>query len=116
MDRLTENIGNFAYTYSGTQKTTKEYDKWVFEATCKLGKLEDLEEQIGCPLDIVFKLAEQDELYVQFCDELQHHKRIKVDIKNKVVWFCKQTGGHYACKYPLFEYGKMFWLKPDRSE
>lgn len=45
MSRLTENIGDFAYTYSGTQKTNKEYDKWVFEATCKLGKLEDLLEK-----------------------------------------------------------------------
>lgn len=45
MNRLTENIGDFAYTYSGTQKTNKEYDKWVFEATCKLGKIEDLMEK-----------------------------------------------------------------------
>jgi hypothetical protein len=50
MSRLTENIGDFAYTYSGTQKTNKEYDKWVFEATCKLGKLEDVEEELDVDL------------------------------------------------------------------
>lgn len=56
MKRLTENIGDFAYTYSGTQKTNKEYDKWVFEATCKLGKLEDLEEELD--VDLIEFLSE----------------------------------------------------------
>jgi hypothetical protein len=56
MSRLTGNIGDFAYTYSGTQKTNKEYDKWVFEATCKLGKLEDLEEKLD--VDLIEFLSE----------------------------------------------------------
>ena len=67
-----------------------------------------LEEQIGCPLEVLVKLTKQDELYCQFFNELQHHKRIKVDLKNGLVWYCKQTGGHYACRQPLSNYGKTF--------
>ena len=82
----------------------------------KLGKLEDLEEQLGCPLEVVFKLVNQNELYYQFYDELQHWTSVKVDLRKKVVWYCKQVGGHYACSQPLSNYGKTFWLKEDKSE
>lgn len=82
----------------------------------RLEKDNELETKIGCPVDIIFKLAEQNELYYQFYDELQHYRNIKVDIKNKVVWFCKQVGGHYASKQPLSNYGFTFWLKEDKSE
>ena len=82
----------------------------------KLGKLEDLEEQLGCPLEVLLKLVDQNELYYQFFDELQHWTSIKVDLRKKVVWYCKQVGGHYACSQPLSNYGKTFWLKEDRSE
>ena len=75
-----------------------------------------LEQQLGCPLDIIFKLAKQNEIYVKFYDELQHYKNIKVDVKNNLVWYCKQVGGHYACRQPFSNYGKNFWLKEDMSE
>ena len=86
------------------------------DVSTKLGKLEDLEEQLGCPLDVVFKLVDQNELYYQFFDELQHWTSVKVDLRKKVVWYCKQVGGHYACSQPLSNYGKTFWLKKDKSE
>lgn len=75
-----------------------------------------LEEQIGCPLVVIFKLVSQNELYYQFFNELQHWTSIKVDLRKKVVWYCKQVGGHYACSQPLYNYGKTFWLKEDKSE
>jgi hypothetical protein len=89
----------------------------LYHEVCdELLSYKQLEEQIGCPLDVVVKLAKQDELYCQFFNELQHHKRIKVDLKNGLVWYCKQVGGHYACRQPLSNYGKTFWLKEDKSE
>ena len=51
MERLTENLSDFAYTYKGKEKSTIEYDKWVFEATNKLGRIEDLEEEIGLSVE-----------------------------------------------------------------
>ena len=76
----------------------------------------DLEEQLGCPLEVILKLVDQNELYYQFYDELQHWTSVKVDLRKKVVWYCKQVGGHYACSQPLSNYGKTFWLKKDKSE
>lgn len=119
MKRLTKN-NDTQYDFVGKYDTNieeftnnKELRNNVLN---KLGELEDLEEEIGCPLKVVFKLAKQNELFYQFDKELQHHKNIKVDIKNGIVWYCKQVGGHYACQQPLSNYGKTFWLKEDKSE
>jgi len=79
-------------------------------------KCHSLEEQLGCPLEVILKLVDQNELYYQFFDELQHWTSVKVDLRKKVVWYCKQVGGHYACSQPLSNYGKTFWLKEDKSE
>lgn len=79
-------------------------------------KMHKLENQLGCPLEVILKLIDQNELYYQFYDELQHWTSVKVDLRKKVVWYCKQVGGHYACSQPLSNYGKTFWLKKDKSE
>ena len=107
MSRLTEKCdGGYTYVEYGTEEKIVD----------KLGKLEDLEEELGCPLEVMFKLVKQNELYYQFYNELQHWTSIKVDLRKKVVWYCKQVGGHYACGQPLSNYGKTFWLKKDKSE
>lgn len=79
-------------------------------------KMHKLENRLGCPLEVILKLIDQNELYYQFFDELQHWTSVKVDLRKKVVWYCKQVGGHYACSQPLSNYGKTFWLKKDKSE
>ena len=111
MSRLTEKYGNdYGFT-----KSFKDLDHLQLVAD-KLGGLEDLEEELGCPLEVLFKLVNQNELYYQFYNELQHWTSVKVDLRKKVVWYCKQVGGHYACSQPLSNYGKTFWLKEDKSE
>lgn len=82
----------------------------------ELTKKDKLDEELGCPLEVVFKLVNQNELYYQFYNELQHWTSIKVDLRKKVVWYCKQVGGHYTCSQPLSNYGKTFWLREDKSE
>lgn len=82
----------------------------------KLGKLEDLEDELGFPLEVVFKAIEQDEIYVKFFDEIQHWSPIKIDLRNKKIWYSKQVGGHYALQQPLNKYGIGWWLKGDRSQ
>lgn len=86
------------------------------EVVSEVMQYKDLEEELGCPLDVLFKLVNQNELYYQFYNELQHWTSVKVDLRKKVVWYCKQVGGHYACSQPLSNYGKTFWLKEDKSE
>ena len=82
----------------------------------KLDSYKELEKKWGCSFEIIDKLINQNELYYQFYGELQHWTSIKVDLRKKVVWYCKQVGGHYACSQPLSNYGKTFWLKKDKSE
>lgn len=94
----------------------QRYKEMWFTANNSLAKYRKLEEEIGCPLDVVFKLVNQNELYYQFYNELQHWTSVKVDLRKKVVWYCKQVGGHYACSQPLSNYGKTFWLREDKSE
>ena len=115
MSRLTEKkfLDNFKAIKNINPNYVASKEELMYE---KLGKLEDLEEEIGCPLEVLLKLVDQNELYYQFFDELQHWTSIKVDLRKKVVWYCKQVGGHYACSQPLSNYGKTFWLKEDKSE
>lgn len=94
----------------------KEAFKSLEEELEYADKCHGLEEQLGCPLEVILKLVDQNELYYQFFDELQHWTSVKVDLRKKVVWYCKQVGGHYACSQPLSNYGKTFWLKEDKSE
>ena len=82
----------------------------------KLSELKDIEDKLGCPLEVMFKLVQQNELYYQFYDELQHWDSLKIDLRKKRVWFCKQVGGHYASYQPLSNYGKTFWLKQNKEE
>lgn len=93
-------------------KDLEELNKLLEMAT----SYEKLSKQVGCPLEVMFKLVEQNELYYQFYNELQHWDSVKVDLRKKVVWFCKQVGGHYACYQPLSNYGKTFWLKQNKEE
>lgn len=124
MRRITKKIDlqEFGSTYIVSSAFINEIpniflDKdYVGEAPNKLGKIEDLEEKYGCSFEILDKLIDQNQLYYQFFDELQHWTSIKIDLRKKVVWYCKQVGGHYACSQPLSNYGKTFWLRKDKSE
>ena len=124
MDRITEKDGKILYKGEGYKlvfgdrfnSEAKIIAEKINNAMNKLYILEDIEEQLGCPLEVVFKLVDQNELYYQFYNELQHWTSVKVDLRKKVVWYCKQVGGHYACSQPLSNYGKTFWLRKDKSE
>ena len=74
----------------------------------KLGKLEDIEEELGCPLDVLFEALKQG-IY----DKSGFHYDSICLIEDKI----------YACPLDIWEeywdlvnYGKTWWLKEDRSE
>jgi len=72
-------------------------------------KYKDLEEQIGCPLDVVFKLLNQDYYY----DELGHIWHLEfINLKNGATQF----GAKGNVPQDLKNYKKTFWLKKDKSE
>ena len=102
MNRLTEKVKNVDDYIKLPTKDKQEFIN-------KLGRLEDLEEQIGCPLDVVFKLLNQDYYY----DELGHIWHLEfINLKNGATQF----GAKGNVPQDLKNYKKTFWLKKDKSE
>ena len=66
MNRLTKKIENPQYSNDYEMLCTFDY-----HLINKLGKLEDLEEQLGCHLDVVFKALKQKHIFVEeaYCCE-----------------------------------------------
>lgn len=115
MARLTEDLNGY---YGKAEQYIDCDDRaWVGEVINKLGRLEDLEEQLGCPLDVIFKVQKQNKLYYQFFNELQEWNNVKVDIRKMAIRFNWQPQlNKYACEIPLSNYKKTWWLKADKSE
>ena len=99
----------------------------------KLGELEDLEEELGCPLDVVLKALEQGFIYGSVFTEDDFIKwEISHFEKDKILGWCLQnvrgvTIGFKQNGYEAFSHleSEMFllknykitwWLKEDKSE
>lgn len=99
----------------------------------KLGKLEDLEEELGCPLEVVFKAIE-DGIVIKGDVNQYGTKTLWLDnkplealvvekrsfeeprlIKYNVWCFSCDSGSYRGC-VSLKDYGKTWWLKEDKSE
>lgn len=110
MDRLTKkNEGHYEFNGKVADDLLQyKYNKYTVLG--KLGKLEDLEEQIGCPLEVFFKLVKQVKInfngtmsgYFVFYNLLT--KRFEIRNEETMDLF------------PLTDYKKKFWLKEDKSE
>lgn len=114
MSRLTEK-GTFFEIEKHYQDTRKG------NVIDKLGKLEDLEDELGCPLDVVFKALRQGHIFVDM-NTFEHDRPILQDIQKKKVNFITFNGTYFCIGYThdyevaLNDYGKTWWLKEDRSE
>lgn len=106
MSRLTTKIEDGFYVADHAHNTD--------EVTHKLGKLEDLEEEIGCPLEVIFKalghwIYDEDgkawyiEHYYQEHNIYQLHS-------------VRNFGRIADKKFNTKDYKKTWWLKEDRSE
>jgi hypothetical protein len=120
MSRLTRNQEEFwgKGNYKG-EKYIIVSDGVTSKQMClnKLGKLEDLEEQIGCPLEVYVKLI-QDTAIFDAKNRLYYVKGIVDNCGSYVVntiWFNKQ-GEEIEHSFYLRDYKKLFWLKEDKSE
>jgi hypothetical protein len=95
-----------------------------YACVVKLGKLEDLEEQLGCPLECmvaVFKAMQQDYIY---CDigngmyKLHNFRLDYVDLADDV--YFTRSEYHYVldddCCIFVKDYKKTWWLREDKSE
>jgi len=94
-----------------------------YACVVKLGKLEDLEDKIGCPLDVVFK-AIQNGIYTNwdwYYDEFDINAELS-HIDN--VYYGVNPFGKISIMFgykketiiDLKDYKKTWWLKEDKSE
>ena len=117
MSRLTEKVKNMDDYIKLPTKDKQEFIN-------KLGKLEDLEEELGCPLECVvavFKAMQQDYIY---CDigngmyKLHNFRLDYVDLADDV--YFTRSEYHYVldddCCIFVKDYKKTWWLKEDKSE
>jgi len=89
----------------------------------KLGRLEDLEEQIGCPLDVVFKALKNG-----FKFKISSHKLGTKQETVEQIIYCDYAYIYYANDikewcistindyFYLKDYQKTWWLKEDKVE
>ena len=118
MDRYTEKITNIYCEPVGYHlKSAAECP----EAIKKLGELEDLQQEIGCPLEIrerALKQCEFEGLYFE-TEDTDGFKRVGVykcflrydAFDNKFYWNCGWNAETW-----LNCYKKTWWLKKDKSE
>lgn len=104
MERLTINSNN------GYEINLDMIDKNIEDCRTKLGKLEDLEEEIGCPIEVIFR-ALKDGIY---------SKDFREDITQRAVLMFWEDYGWilqtYSCDEYTKDYKKTWWLKEDKSE
>ena len=104
-------------------RLTKKLDEgfYVSNALCtddlknKLGKLEDLEDELGCPLEVVFKALKEGIVYFDdtpIFEGLVHLKAIQLG-------YCVDSWFISAPNVGIFhpkDYGKTWWLKGEINE
>ena len=122
--RLTEKCdGGYTYVEYGTEEKIVD----------KLGKLEDLEEQLGCPLEVFLGFATHrvTEIYIEYDDFSGNYASPYCDDEDIIVAY---VSGIYdnneidglsnpdwkietnILTIPLSDYKKHFWLEKDKSE
>lgn len=113
MKRLTKKVGDNYCSQSGD----------FYDLYNKLGRLEDLEEELGCPLEVVFK-ALTNGIYTHWnwnCDlydeteELSYIENIYFG-KNPFDKISLMFGYKKESTIDLKDYKKTWWLKEDKSE
>lgn len=125
--RLTEKYGNdYGFT-----KSCKDLDYLQLVAD-KLGQLEDLEEQLGCPLDMILNLIKNSntldehcrtqDIYFDYKGKLISGSFIRLEYNDEFIINVETTekfDSHYDVDdYDLKvkDYKKTWWLKEDKSE
>ena len=135
MERLTKmkprdsHIPCYVDTFEAHYTITSQKNK--FKAFDKLGRLENIEEKLGCPLEVLFGILDEsktlviDENKVGELYEREKWKKIKSFIPYSFshtyiycdVWYEDNFRGiRDTLVIPIKQYKKTWWLKEDRSE
>lgn len=123
MSRLTRYEPNehsmFPYQLKDNEIGTK------LDSIHKLGKLEDLEDELGCPLDVVFKALKDKEIVIKHTygldepiEKLKTHKisGLQFNKTDFVFWLYEDIVTDFEFDVNVKDYKKTWWLKEDLSE
>lgn len=94
-----------------------EYDQAEIDCITKLGRLEDLEEEIGCPLEVVFKILKgekiifEDKEYFGFLRWDRYTKKFVFDLVNFISDLYNNDTEYYLTAK---DYRKTWWLKGEK--
>lgn len=125
MERLTEKKGNEYDFKCGANHF--DYCGGREEIINKLGQLEDIEEELGCPLEIItgIMLRKINEIYVNYGDGGYNSPYEDIckasvdglyDDENYLSYNSNWVIETNLCPVPLKDYKTAWWLKEDRSE
>ena len=79
----------------------------------KLGELEDLEEQIGCPLEVVFKALQNGVYYEDVANNMRYMVAdLHCNLAGDFVFYFDDE----ECCLLARNYKKTWWLRKDKSE
>lgn len=132
MSRLTKKIDGVYYILP--EPNFFPYEK-NFVGIQKLGKIEDLQEQLGCPLKVVFRALEEgimfkvkitsssteDNFKTEIIEEKQYESIGKISLgyaNNKYLFIVPYDKGRYEDKtmiIKLSDYQKTWWLKGEKN-
>ena len=112
MNRLTKKKIHYCGTDIDNEYKFADEDVSIEEIVDKLGKLEDIEEQLGCPLDVLVKILLYPKIRTRFgireIDKIDYY--VEDDNRGLMIYFKNGTFDKVS------NYKKTWWLKEDRSE
>lgn len=90
----------------------------------KLYKLEELEEQLGCPLEVFFKILKERNYYFEYNGKVYYNKKCYINTVNLDDGFISLSVGNeelrnkYIFDVKLFfnEHKKTWWLSETKEE
>lgn len=117
MSRLTKKFNdNSGYEVEeyGSKYSEVKLDAY-FDAVDKLGKLEDLEEEIGCPLEVRCRIVTDSVIYDENGVDYKvvYIYKEHFDCENP---FDNEMGYCDLCAFSWADYKETWWLKRDKSE
>lgn len=124
MERITnKNFDYIRYYAQERHNFTGYFD--LFAGAEKLKRIENIEEELGCPLDVLFKAFKNGIWFINKQDELEYiDESLGINQKkynNKFIfdnygYRCKNNEVEKSTEIYLEDYKKTWWLKEDKSE
>lgn len=114
MSRLTNKLGKEA-GYNYVLNHREDFTENSYQVIQKLGKLEDLEEELGCPLEVKCRVVTDSVIYDENGVEYKvvYIYKEHFDCENP---FDNEMGYCDLCAFDWVDYKETWWLKKDKSD